>query len=51
MLKAGTTKCKDCKVDLHWHQIQGIRLVETEKGIDYYRARCPQCGNYFRVRK
>ena len=51
LLKAGSMDCKKCKTPLHWHQLHGMRLVEKEKGIEFYRARCPQCGEYYRVRK
>lgn len=52
MLKRGTMDCPDCKKGLHWHQIHGMRLVEEPKGKPaHYKARCPQCGNHYEVKK
>lgn len=50
-LPRGAEKCPSCKVGLHWHQIHGIRLIETVDGVDIFRARCPQCGAQYQVKK
>lgn len=50
-LPRGADKCPCCKVGLHWHQIHGMRLVESEGGVEFYRARCPKCGAQYQVKK
>jgi hypothetical protein len=52
MLRKGTLKCPKDKERLHFHQIQGIRLVrEVGKNKLVYDAKCPKCGDYYEVRR
>lgn len=34
---------RKCKTELHFHQIQGIRLLREDKGKMVYDAYCPKC--------
>lgn len=43
---------RKCKTELHFRQIQGIRLLrETDKGKMVYDAYCPKCKEYYEVPK
>lgn len=50
-LTRGTVRFPTCKVDLHWHQIHGMRLLEEHGGKMMYSARCPECSNSYKVAK
>lgn len=39
------------RVELHWEQIQGIRLYKEVDGKHIYNAYCPSCREYFEVDK
>ncbi len=41
-------KCKKCKEELHYEQIEGMRLKkEKDDGSFYYSVYCPKCKEYF----
>jgi len=44
--------CKKCKTELHYHQIQGMRLVrENKNGKLVYDVYCHKCQEYFEEEK
>ena len=51
-LKEDSKMCPDCKVPLHFEQLQGMRIIRLERGVSgkpRYSARCPKCNTYFNV--
>jgi len=47
------TKCHECgkKIFFKWSMIRGVKATETIRGIDYYKATCPECGCSWNVKK
>lgn len=52
MLKKNTKKCPNDKTVLHFECLHGMRLarMDNETKALTFDAKCPQCGEYFKVK-
>lgn len=44
-------ECKTCGTELHYEQVQGIRLKIEKDGKFFYNVYCPKCNIYFKSEK
>ncbi len=47
-MKGKEFECKKCKAELHFKNIQGIRILrENAEGKLVYNVYCPECKEHF----
>lgn len=52
MLKKNTVKCPNDKTLLHFEVMHGMRMarMDSETKVLSLAAKCPHCGEYFKVK-